>query len=118
MSIQRNNKRESQWSPLVSIHKLFQSSPILGYIGAQTGSLIIQAAIAAGVGIAVAVKVYWHRIAKFFSRNKGNDESTDMPAEQGSEEGLSDLEASLLPESDTGESSLSMSSTSEAGIEE
>ena len=118
MSIHRKNKRETKWSFQVSIRKLFQSSPILGYIGAQTGSLIIQAAIAAGVGIAVAVKLYWHKIAKLFSRNKGEAESAELPAEQCSEEGLSDLEASLLPESGTGESSLTMSSTSEAGIEE
>ena len=41
-----------------------------GYIGAQTGSLIIQAAIAGFVGGLFLLKVYWRRITAFFASKK------------------------------------------------
>lgn len=41
-----------------------------GYIGAGTGSLIIQVVIAGLVGGLFALKIYWRRIKAFFSGRK------------------------------------------------
>ncbi|MBN1288448.1 MAG: hypothetical protein JXA49_02285 [Actinobacteria bacterium] len=111
---------ESRGGLMMSVRKLFQSSPVLGYIGAQTGNLIIQAVIAAAVGIAVGVRVYWSRISAFFSKNKGKSESADISGEVKNEEELSPLEESLLPESGTdgAEGPCSVTSTNETGIED
>jgi hypothetical protein len=49
-----------------------------GYIGAGTGSLIIQAVIAFFVGGLFVLKIYWKRIVTFFSRNK---EAEAVPAD-------------------------------------
>ena len=46
---------------------------ILLYIDPGTGSIIIQALVAALVGGAVAVRLFWHRILIFFGfRKSGN----------------------------------------------
>ena len=42
--------------------------PAHAYLDPGTGSLVIQVLIAAGVGAAVAVKVFWKRIAAFLRR--------------------------------------------------
>ena len=39
---------------------------IILYIDPGTGSIILQAVAAAVAGIAIAAKVYWHRIINFF----------------------------------------------------
>ena len=51
---------------------------ILLYIDPGTGSIIIQALIAALVGGAVAVRLFWQRILIFFGFRKSGDSS---PAE-------------------------------------
>ena len=43
---------------------------ILGYIDPGTGSIIIQAVVAAVVGVGIAVKLFWHRILKFLGIRK------------------------------------------------
>lgn len=43
------------------------------YIGAGTGSLIIQVVLASLLGAAVVTRIYWQRIKEFFSRNKEED---------------------------------------------
>ena len=48
---------------------------IFGYIGAGTGSLILQVVIASSLGALVVVKIYWRRIVAFFKRDK---ESADV----------------------------------------
>ena len=54
-----------------------QTLMILGYIDPGTGSIIIQAMVAAVVGVGIAVKLFWHRILKFLGIRKGieSDES-------------------------------------------
>ena len=47
--------------------------PLL-YLDPGTGSFIIQLLLAGLLGIGLAVKVYWKKIATFFNRNK--EEST------------------------------------------
>ena len=42
----------------------------LGYIGAATGSLIIQVAIATSLGALFVLKAYWRRITGLFKRGK------------------------------------------------
>lgn len=43
---------------------------ILGYIDPGTGSIILQAIVAAVVGVGVAIKLFWHRILKFLGIRK------------------------------------------------
>lgn len=45
------------------------------YIGAGTGSLIIQIVIASSLGFFVTIGIYWSRIRRYFSRNKGEEDS-------------------------------------------
>jgi len=40
------------------------------YIDPGTGSIIIQAIVAAVVGVGIAVKLFWHRILKFLGIRK------------------------------------------------
>lgn len=49
--------------------RLFQSL-FIGYIGAGTGSLIIQVVIAATVGGLFVLKVYWRKITGVFKKGK------------------------------------------------
>ena len=49
--------------------------PAYGYLDPGTGSLIVQATIAAVVGIATAMKLYWSRIKAVLSRANGADPS-------------------------------------------
>lgn len=48
-------------------------APAYGYLDPGTGSLIVQVTIAAAVGIATAMKLYWSRIKAVFSRASGAD---------------------------------------------
>jgi NhaP-type Na+/H+ or K+/H+ antiporter len=45
-------------------------SQVLAYIDPGTGSIIIQAIIGALVGVAIAAKLFWHRILKFLGIRK------------------------------------------------
>lgn len=42
----------------------------LAYLDPGTGSLIVQAVVGAVIGVAVALKVYWHKIKAFFFKRK------------------------------------------------
>ena len=53
---------------------------ILAYIDPGTGSIILQALVASVVGAAIAVKLFWHRILKFFGLRKNKKPD---PANQG-----------------------------------
>lgn len=58
---------------LVSILGIqFLSIPlsVLAYIDPGTGSIILQALVATAVGAAIAVKLFWHRLLKFFGLRK------------------------------------------------
>lgn len=52
---------------------------ILVYIDPGTGSIILQAVVAGVVGGAIAVKVFWHRILRFFGLR--HDDPEDIPSE-------------------------------------
>jgi len=59
---------------------------ILVYIDPGTGSIILQALVATVVGAAIAVKLFWHRLLKFFGLRKGtpsdpNAKPGDLPKE-------------------------------------
>ena len=45
----------------------------LMYLDPGSGSFIIQMLLAGLLGIAVAVRIYWKKIVKFFQKNKGGD---------------------------------------------
>ena len=49
--------------------------PAYGYLDPGTGSLIVQGAIAAVVGIGMSVKLYWSRIKMVISRSSEADSS-------------------------------------------
>jgi len=88
---------------------------MLSYIGAGTGSLIIQIVIAALLGGLFALKIYWRRIKAFFTRSKEDKERDAVPAgaagcaggevgtgtgdegEPGEDEALQSAYADLLP---------------------
>ncbi len=48
----------------------FENLMVLGYIDPGTGSIIIQAIVAAVVGLGIAIKLFWHRILKFLGIRK------------------------------------------------
>lgn len=47
----------------------------LAYVDPGTGSFVIQGIMAAVVGVAVAVKMFWHRIKKALGMKVDRDES-------------------------------------------
>jgi hypothetical protein len=47
---------------------------VLAYIDPGTGSIIIQALVAAFAGAAIAVRLFWGRILKFFGVKQNTDE--------------------------------------------
>jgi hypothetical protein len=53
------------------------SLSILAYIDPGTGSIILQALVATVVGAAIAVKLFWHRLLKFFGIRKSNPADLD-----------------------------------------
>lgn len=67
-------------SQIVILLNIYCSSlvlSILGYIDPGTGSIIIQAIVAAVVGIGIALKLFWHRILKFLGiRKSTNSDNT------------------------------------------
>lgn len=56
---------------------LFYLKP-LTYLDPGSGSFIIQMLLAGLLGIAVAVRIYWKKIVKFFKKNKGGDIQEDL----------------------------------------
>jgi len=47
------------------------------YIDPGSGSMIVQVIIAAILGTITAIKIYWHKIKKIFSRNIDNKKTED-----------------------------------------
>lgn len=74
--------RLSARAPLVAaLGLLAYTTSAYAYLDPGTGSIIIQGAIAAIAGGAVAARMYWHRIKTFFdSRRKRNANSADPAA--------------------------------------
>ena len=54
---------------------------ILVYIDPGTGSIVLQALVACVVGAGIAVKLFWHRILKFFGIRKNTN--TDLSEKAG-----------------------------------
>ncbi len=50
---------------------------LTGYIDPGTGSIILQAIAAGIIGGAVAVRLFWHRILKFFGFKKRTKQDAD-----------------------------------------
>lgn len=61
---------------------------ILGYIDPGSGSIIVQAAIAAAAGIALVVRLYWDRLLTFLRIRK--DDKTDISENHDPEEIVED----------------------------
>ncbi len=57
------------------------------YLDPGSGSLIIQIVIAALLGAGVTIRLFWKKIAKLFSKNKGQEEQDidENPEEDASE---------------------------------
>jgi len=67
---------------LLSIPLLSIMSHILAYIDPGTGSIILQALVAAVAGVTIVVKLYWRRLRKFLGlrqtvESDPSDEQTD-----------------------------------------
>jgi hypothetical protein len=58
---------------------------VLAYIDPGTGSIIIQALVAAFAGAAIAARLFWGRILKFFGV-KQNTEDDPLPSDAEKEE--------------------------------
>ena len=54
----------------------FTERPAYAYIDPAAGSLIIQVLLGGVAGVAVIVKMYWHRIASFFGRSDKPERSS------------------------------------------
>ncbi|MFW5713982.1 MAG: hypothetical protein ACOCYU_04855 [Brevefilum sp.] len=57
-------------------HHLFLK-PLM-YLDPGSGSFIIQMLLAGLLGIAVAVRIYWKKIVKFFQKDKGGDDQEEL----------------------------------------
>ena len=57
---------------VIDNHLLSVHLSIIAYIDPGTGSIVLQAVIASVVGAAIAVKLFWHRLLKFFGLRKGS----------------------------------------------
>lgn len=57
-------------------HNLFLK-PLM-YLDPGSGSFIIQMLLAGLLGIAVAVRIYWKKIVKFFRKDKGGDVQEEL----------------------------------------
>jgi len=57
-------------------HHLFLK-PLM-YLDPGSGSFIIQMLLAGLLGIAVAVRIYWKKIVKFFRKDKGGDVQEEL----------------------------------------
>ena len=61
------------------------NGPVLGlpflYLDPGSGSFIIQLLLAAGLGLGVAVKLYWTKIKAFLNRKKTDSESSTDEAD-------------------------------------
>ena len=52
---------------------LFLPIDAFAYLDPATGSVIIQAIIAAIAAVGFTIKIYWYKISSLFSRNKGKN---------------------------------------------
>lgn len=50
----------------------------LMYLDPGSGSFIIQMLLAGLLGVAVAVRIYWKKIVKFFRKDKGGDVQEEL----------------------------------------
>ena len=63
---------------------LFSITPhFIVYIDPGTGSIILQAVVATVAGAAIAVKLFWHRIARFFGHKHDiESDPSDKPGDR------------------------------------
>jgi len=54
---------------------------LIAYIDPGTGSIVLQALVAVFAGAAIAVKLFWHRILKFFGILKENKADSSFDPE-------------------------------------
>lgn len=60
---------------MLFLHGPMHALPLF-YLDPGSGSFLIQLLLAAGLGIGVAVKMYWTKIKGFFGGKKSNPNST------------------------------------------
>ncbi len=72
----------TRWLPsrltlVVGVMSVLMPISALAYLDPTTGSMLISAVVGLFASLVLAVKTYWYRIKKFFSRSpKKNDEKT------------------------------------------
>jgi hypothetical protein len=63
-----------------SLLLVFAPFPAHAYIDPGTGSLIIQAIVAALAGLLLYIKLYWHKIKNIFSKkDSASDQGVEKP---------------------------------------
>lgn len=62
---------------LLIVIVLFSEKSAFAYIDPGTGSMMLQAVLAAVVGSAVAIKIFWKRIKHFFLRLIGKAKAAE-----------------------------------------
>ena len=55
---------------------MFTERPAYAYIDPAAGSLVIQVLLGGVAGVAVIVKMYWHRITSLFGRSDKSEQSS------------------------------------------
>jgi len=63
------------WRLLVGGVLLLSWVPVYAYIDPGTGSALIQGLIAGVAAAGMTLRIYWHRIARFFGRKKKRTQS-------------------------------------------
>jgi hypothetical protein len=64
---------------------LLTSLPAYGYIDPGTGSLLIQSIIGAIAAVGVTLKLYWHKLRVFLSRDSAEETGNQNDLNQDSE---------------------------------
>jgi len=68
---------------LITLLYLAFPPPAYGYLDPGTGSYIFQLLIAGLAGSLFLVKLYWKKIATFFTKKTGTDEDEESKEEKG-----------------------------------
>ena len=71
-------------APVLALLGLF-SAPAYGYMDPGSGSLLLQIILGGLAGLAVAGKLFWHRVVSFFrpQRQKSDSDPNSADAEDG-----------------------------------
>lgn len=70
-------RKEFKFYFLFAIVFIALANPAYGYLDPGTGSVILQGVLGALAAVAVIIKLYWHRLLKFFGLRKDTAKQND-----------------------------------------